>query len=293
MATAVAIRRGRNAWRVSSYHYDVLVAGTVSNPQPGLVDFIAPRGGNAAQIFTRYQPTEFDLNNQYSGLSASLLSALRLPALEYPIRNQNDRVIHLFEATLTVNPGLAPSVLQTLSALSVSLPPIFANGQATFYCNGQKLQITANSMAGALAYTALVPLAPGDNLLQLVTTEYATLTGAAFDIGTALFSTLCSYNGQILWYADPGPMTAVSLFELQYQTARNDFSRFALAQDTTTNKNVVVLRELPTTVYDLVSQGTDTTEQVTSLIVRADLHGSVVQTSVTPKINSCSLEVSF
>jgi hypothetical protein len=88
-------------------------------------------------------------------------------------------------------------------------------------------------------------------------------------------------------------MTAVSLFELQYQTARNDFSRFALAQDTTTNKNVVVLRELPTTVYDLVSQGTDTTEQVTSLIVRADLHGSVVQTSVTPKINSCSLEVSF
>jgi hypothetical protein len=284
------VRRGRNAWLVYSYHYSIENAGVIQNLNPSLNDFYQPRGKNPL-IYTRYQPADFDLNNQYQGLSSTLSSALRLPASEYPYQSQTDAVMHLFEASLIVDPTLAPPVLAGLAATVVSLPNIFSNGQGAIYCNGKQLIVSTSSFGGALQYSVVMPFTPGQNIIQIVTNNYVNLAGQSFDIGTTLFSSLCVPGGHITWYADPGPMSEVSLFELQYQTARNDFSRFSLVQDPSGPDQLIVVRELPTTVYDVTTTGVTASNNPSSIIVRAALTRSPIQSSLTPKINGYAITV--
>jgi hypothetical protein len=301
--------RGRNAWHVKSYHYNVNSGGVIQNPPPTIADFISPRGTNP-QIYTRYQPTEFDALEQFGALSPALASALRLPAIEYPFASNNDQVMHLFEATLIVNSQLAPSVLAGLNATTVTLPQIFAisgtsSPRATLYVNGTQVNVTAATTtpvasAGMLTYQAVLPLVAGKNIVQIVTNNYYSLGGAPFNFGTAIFSTLCAYNGQITWYADSGPMTQVQLFELQYQTARNDYSRYAIAVDPsytgeqgTLPEQVILVRELPTTLYDVTTQGLGDVTAPTSVIIQAQLSGSPVQPSLTPKINTFTVTMGY
>lgn len=290
------VRRGRGAWSVSSYHYDTERLGVISDPPPTLADFISPR--SSAPIYTRFQPTEPMLNTHFPGLSSLLAAALRLPAAEYPIRSESDRVMHLFEATLTVDPTLAPSVLATLSTLQIALPTLFAGGRAALYLNGAHIPVNAQNVAGSLAYSAIVPLQPGANSLQIVTNNYISLGGGPFDVGAG--GVLASYlapdatgYAQVTWYAEAGPMTEVSLFELQYQTSRNDFSRYARAQDPSSSAQLLVVRELPTTAYDITTKGLTDAGAPQSVILSATLSGSSVQPSLTPKILSYQLAMSY
>lgn len=285
------VRRGRNAWHVRSYHYSIEQNGVVQDPAPSLNDFVVPRG-TTPEIFARYQPTEFDVANQYNALSADEATALRLPALEQPTQDQFDRVMHLFEATLTVDPGLAPATLAGLRATAISLPFVFGNSKAALYLNGTQIPLLSSTSGGGVQYSCVLPLQTGANLLQIVTNNYAALGGASFDVGTSVFTALCAYGGEIAWYADPGPMTEVSLFELQYQTARNDFSRYARAQGTNGNDQLLLVRELPTCVYD-VTTALVPADGPSTVTLQATLAGSPVSSSLTPKISSYTLAMSY
>jgi hypothetical protein len=279
------VARGRDAWRVSAYHYDTNYAGVVADPTPSLADFIDLRGGTPT-VYTRFQPREDVLTTQYPGLGAELAAALRLPAIEYPLQSATDRVMHRFEATLTVDPSLAPPVLGELAATTVSLPMIFGSNRAALYLNGTRIAVAASVIAGSLQYAAVLPLQPGANNLQIVTNNYVALAGAAFDIGTTTFSGMIA-SGWLQWSAEAGPMTEVSLFELQYQTARNDFSRYALTEDPNSAQQLLVIRELPTTRYDITTTGPASGPQ--DLVLQARLNGSSVQPALTPKIFSYTL----
>ena len=285
------LRRGRNSWAVRSYHYDVSIPALASNPPPTIADFTSPRGSNP-EVFIRYQPTEYDALNQFGSLSQSLSSALRLPAVEYP-QFTSDWVMHLFSATIIVNPQLPSSTISALNSTNVSLSSIFAlsgsNPNAVLYLNGNPININTVVNKGSVAYNAVLPLQAGSNFVQIVTNNYVNLGGGAFEFGTTLFSSLAAYGGDVMWYADSGPMTEVSLFELQYQTARNDFSRYAITTSPTTGQTVVVVRELPTTVYDLTSSALPTNGP-TSLIVQANLSSTIP--NLTPRIYGYTVEVS-
>jgi hypothetical protein len=286
-AENIQVRRGKNAWRVLTYHYSVSKLHVAQDPQPTLLDFTSPRGGNQTQVYSRFQPTEFDLNAQFIGLTADQTSALRLPAIEYPFQSQDDRVMHLFEANITVDPTLAPSVLAGLATATIVLPPIFGNARSSIYCNGTLLSVNANSVGNSLQYSCILPLNAGQNLLQIVTNNYISLGGAAFDFGTQYFSSLINKN-EIEWWAESSYMTSVSLFELQYQTSRNDFSRYGITEDPLSDNNLIVVRELPTTTYEINSSQLASTAP-SQVILRAQLSGSAVQPSLSPKIEGYTL----
>jgi hypothetical protein len=283
--------RGRNAWRVKSYHYDPSYFGLIQDPPPQIGDFIDPRG-DSPQIFGRYQPTEYDIAHQYSALSATEGQAIRLPIIEGPFQGPNDRVMHLFEATLIVDPSQAPNILAGLRATNISLPIIFAAGKAVLYLNGQQVPVLSQTSGMSLGYSAVLNLVPGSNTLQIVTNDYASLGGSSFDIGTSVFQNLCAYGGPITWYADPAPMTEVSLFELQYQTSRNDFSRYARINSDNAFSQTVVVRELPTCIYDLTTMGLPQNSPKT-VVLQARLSGSSQSKNLTPKINGYTLTASY
>jgi hypothetical protein len=83
-------------------------------------------------------------------------------------------------------------------------------------------------------------------------------------------------------------MTSVSLFELQYQTSRNDFSRYGITEDPLSDNNLIVVRELPTTTYEINSSQLASTAP-SQVILRAQLSGSAVQPSLSPKIEGYTL----
>ena len=293
----LTVWRGRNAWKVTSYHYTTTSSGLLQNASPTLNDFFQPRGNNPV-LYTRYQPTEYDLANQFPSLSSTLTQALRLPKIENPFNSSTDQVMHLYQACLIVNNQLAPSVLANLSATTVSLSNIFASTgstgtRAVLYCNGVNISVTATTDSNNnLTYQAVLPLVPGKNTIAIVSNNVYSLGGGPFEFGTTLFTTLAAYGGQIMWYADAGPMAQVDLFELQYQTARNDFSRFSLATDPVSGNTVIVIHELPTTVYDITMTGLSS-QLPTQVILQANLSGSPSINSLTPSIGSYQLVMSY
>jgi hypothetical protein len=284
------VRRGRNAWNVMSYHYNLDGPGVSNDPFPTLRDFQELRGTNPTPtILQRYQPTEMYISTQFPGVTGVLQRALRLPAIEVADDSVRDRTMHLFQASLYLDPTLDPTVLTGFNRLTLNFPHIFASRRAALYVNHTAVTVNAVTFGTNLTYQAVLPLVPGDNLIQIVTNNYSALAGSPFDIGTGttvaggtgILTPYVVDGGPITWYADPGPMTEVTLFELSQQTARGDQSRYALAPDTTTGQQVILLRDLPATCYDVMTQafpaGTGSTTVQALLIGGTD-------PSVTPAV---------
>jgi hypothetical protein len=180
----------------------------------------------------------------------------------------------------------------------VSLSNIFAStgsggSRAALYCNGINIPVTATtSGVSGLSYQAVLPLVPGTNTIAIVTNNLYSLGGGPFEFGTTIFTSLAAYGGYVMWYADAGPLAQVDLFELQYQTARNDFSRFAVATDPATGNTVILVHELPTTVYDISTTGISS-QLPTQVTLSANLVGSPTDNSLTPVVSSFQLAMDY
>ena len=298
--------RGRNAWKVRSYHYsigntsgDMILPvitrgadpGYIADPPPTLADFDAPRGG--AEVYMRFQPTEFDIANQYTGLDADASLAIRYPRMEQPVNGADDRVMHCFEANLVVDATIGASALQALSSTVVTMPGIFAANRGAVYLNGKPVHISAQGSGSAVIWQCILNLQAGTNLLQIVTNNYAAIGGQPFNVGTTVFSSLCAYGGNVAWYAEPGPLTPVSLFELQYQTARNDFSRYAIVENTSGTGQMIVVRELPTCLYDVTAKTLSDAGAPSSVTLQARLSGSPFDKSLSPIITGYAVSTEY